>query len=299
MLYCNKIEMFLLQYPEYSDSSKHLRQLINIMTVNPNLAALMRVIEDNQDKMPEGEYLAAMNALGALHREIPAPLPPLFAVAVDPLAPPPSYAASVPLFQQAQYPYGMDRVEYDAWYRVSHEHPEYFGISVEDWLESSQEGRDRVVREATEMVANNLERRYQNPEPEECSFVARHAVGPWRMRGRWECVCGYKGYVRNWQKHEQSERHQDWAKHRMVSRRKIELMKKAIQKDEEGEFCRFKPQSLTDFGGIRCFVTTQEKNEWTNPERYVAFHQTPIPTADGVGRWFVHHRELWSRIYVE
>ena len=43
------------------------------MAVNPNLAALMRVIEDNQDKMPEGEYLEAMNALGALHREIPAP----------------------------------------------------------------------------------------------------------------------------------------------------------------------------------------------------------------------------------
>ena len=28
----------------------------------------MRVIEDSQDKMPEGQYLAAMNALGALHR---------------------------------------------------------------------------------------------------------------------------------------------------------------------------------------------------------------------------------------
>jgi hypothetical protein len=38
------------------------------MTVNPNLATLMRVIEDQQYKMPEGEYLQAMNALGALHR---------------------------------------------------------------------------------------------------------------------------------------------------------------------------------------------------------------------------------------
>jgi hypothetical protein len=38
------------------------------MSVNKNLATLMRVIEDSQDKMPEGEYLAAMNALGALHR---------------------------------------------------------------------------------------------------------------------------------------------------------------------------------------------------------------------------------------
>jgi hypothetical protein len=44
-----------------------------IMSVNLNLATLMRVIEDAQDKMPEGEYLAAMNALGALHRVVPAP----------------------------------------------------------------------------------------------------------------------------------------------------------------------------------------------------------------------------------
>ena len=38
------------------------------MIVNPNLATLMRVIEENQDKITEGEYLEAMNALGALHR---------------------------------------------------------------------------------------------------------------------------------------------------------------------------------------------------------------------------------------
>ena len=38
------------------------------MAVNPNLATLMRVIEENQDKMTEGEYLDAMNALCALHR---------------------------------------------------------------------------------------------------------------------------------------------------------------------------------------------------------------------------------------
>ena len=40
------------------------------MSVNPNLATLMRVIEEAQYKMPEGEYLAAMNALGALHRVV-------------------------------------------------------------------------------------------------------------------------------------------------------------------------------------------------------------------------------------
>ena len=44
--------------------------VLPIMSVNPNLATLMRVIEEAQDKMPEGEYLAAMNALGALHRVV-------------------------------------------------------------------------------------------------------------------------------------------------------------------------------------------------------------------------------------
>ncbi len=279
------------------------------MAVNPNLAALMRVIEDNQDKMPEGEYLEAMNALCALHRQIPVPPPgPAHALlmagaaaahpAVPP--PPPSYAASVPLFQQPQFPYGMDRVEYAAWHRVSNEHPEYFGISVEDWIELSHEERDDAIRGATEMVVNTLERRYKNPEPEECTFIARHAVGPWRMRdGKWECVCGYKGLSRHWQKHEQSERHKEWAKHRTVSRRKIDMMKRMIQKDEEGVLTRFNPQSQTDLGGIRTFLVTQERNEWTHPELYVEFHRSPIPTADGVGRWFVHHRELWGRVYVD
>ncbi len=44
------------------------------MSVNPKLAALMRIIEENQDKISEGEYLEAMNALGSLHREVPPPM---------------------------------------------------------------------------------------------------------------------------------------------------------------------------------------------------------------------------------
>ena len=46
------------------------------MTINPNLATLMRVIEENQDKITEGEYLEAMNALGALHRAATLAAPP-------------------------------------------------------------------------------------------------------------------------------------------------------------------------------------------------------------------------------
>ena len=46
------------------------------MIVNPYLATLMRVIEENQDKITEGEYLEAMNALGALHRAAALAAPP-------------------------------------------------------------------------------------------------------------------------------------------------------------------------------------------------------------------------------
>ena len=297
--------MFFLQYMKLSDSTnERTTNRYENMTVNPNLATLMRVIEDQQDKMPEGEYLEAMNALGALHRIAPAP--PLAAAAQA--GPPPSYAASVPLFQQPQLPHGMDRVEQDAWYRVSREHPEYFGISVDDWIELSEEERNDAIRGATEMVVNQLERRYKNPEPEECPFIARHAVGGWRVGAHehqwWECVCGYTGKTKNWQKHEQSERHQDWAKHRTVSRRKIANMKKEVERDERGDVCRYKPQSRTEFGGIRYFQVNQERNEWTHPELYAdPVHRNPIPTAVGslLSKWFVHPRiqRHNSREYVE
>lgn len=277
------------------------------MAVNPNLAALMRVIEDNQDKMPEGEYLEAMNALGALHREIPAPvaapmaavmLPMGGGVAASPVGPPPSYAASVPMFQfnVVGLPPGMDRIEHSAWIRVKHDHPEYFGISAEDWMEFPQADRNRLLREATEMSVNRFELECRNPEPQECPFIARHAVGTWHTtRYMWECVCGYKGLCRNWQKHEQSERHQDWAKHRTVSRRRIENMKRQILRDEAGELFRFKPLSAVERGGIRCFIVRQEKNEWTHPEFYDEIHRSANPN----GKWFVHNREHWARVYVE
>ncbi len=270
------------------------------MAVNPNLAALMRVIEDNQDKMPEGEYLEAMNALGALHREIPAPMAPMAVMGggggAGPAGPPPSYAASAPLFQQPNpLLLGMDRIEYAAWSRVKNDHPEYFGISAEDWMEIQQDDRNRFLREATEMCVNRFEQSCHNPDPEECPFIARHAVGMWHMtRGSWECVCGYKGRCKNWKKHEESERHQEWAKHRTVSRRRIENMKKQIMRDEAGELVRYKPLSLVERGGIRCFLARQEKNEWTHPEMFAEVHRSATPD----GKWFVYPREHRARQYV-
>jgi len=261
------------------------------MAVNPNLAELMRVIEDNQDKLPEGEYLVAMNALGALHRELPA--------AATAAPPAPLFVGERPRAVVTMPPGMEDRSEQAAWYRVMNDHPEHHSITPDEWIEFSVEERKIFVREATEIVVNRLEACCRNPAPEECPFIARHAVDNWRMEGVWECVCGYKGYCRNWQRHEQGERHQDWAKHRTVSRRKIGRMKCEIRRDERGELCRYNPLSQTDFGGIRCFVTRQERNEWTHPELYTESQRKPIPTADGVGTWFVYPRPLFGRVYVD
>ena len=279
------------------------------MAVNSKLATLMRVIEDNQDKMQEVEYLDAMNALCALHREIPADGADAAdaAAAADGGGPPPSYSASVSLFLTPEAI--EERVNEAAWYRVTHEHPEQFGITLSIWNEVSQEERDMMLHEATECVVNKLERRWVNPEPEASPFIARHAIGGWRIGGGddehqwWECACGYTGKTKHWQKHEQSERHQDWAKHRTVSRRKITQMKLAVERDEQGDVCRYKPLSRTDLGGIRYFQVNQERNEWTHPELYAGpVHRNPIPSADGTGMtWFVHPRiqRHNSREYLE
>lgn len=264
------------------------------MAVNPNLAELMRVIEDNQSKIPEGEYLAAMNALGALHREIP-----MATVAVS--SPPPAHAA---VHRSIVMPPGMeeDHAEQAAWYRVTNDHPDHFGISPEEWIQYPEHHRRIFLHEATEIVVNRRESSARNPEPEECPFIARHAVGGWCVIGVWECVCGYKGYCRHWQKHEQSERHREWAKHRTVSRRKIERMKREIRRDEEGELCRFNPISQSDLGGIIFFITRQERNEWTHPELYTESQRSPIltSTANGIRTtWFVHSRIPHpERVYV-
>jgi hypothetical protein len=297
-----KLKSFSYNMLHTAIKQHRLRTIQQRMTVNPNLAALMRVIEDNQDKMPEGEYLEAMNALGALHREIPVPAPVVaMAVAMGGGGrPPPSYAASAPLFrqllqQQPALPNGMDHIERAAWHRVKHDHPEHNGISAEDWMDFPQDVRNQFLREATDVAVNRYEVCCRNPLPTECPFIARHSVGPWRMAGSWECVCGYKGLCRNWSKHEHSERHQDWAKHRTVSRRRIENMKKDIRRDESGSLVQFKPLSHVEKGGIKYFVVSQEKNEWTNPEMYAEIHRS----ADPNGKWMVHHREYRSRQYVE
>ncbi len=269
--------------------------------VNPKLATLMRVIEDNQDKMTEGEYLEAMNALCALHRE---------STSID--AHSRAQQAPVDAAQQAQsfslfahqpeIAPGMSQAERVAWMRVTkcHPDPQCNRITSQEWLETEYRVRYRMVREATEQSVAKREQLFTNPDPSVCTFIARHAVGHWSMATDddcWVCVCGYSGKTKNWKKHAESERHQDWAKHRTVGRRQIEKMKCYIRDDEAGDLVSFAPYP----GGIRYYPVTQEKNEWTHPELYVGIHTQPIPasTPDGTERWFVHRRNTRAREYVQ
>ena len=271
------------------------------MAVNPNLATLMRVIEDNQDKMPEGEYLEAMNALGALHRiaAIPAAVRPLPS-SIPYSGLPPSYTASFPLFSghnvvgvasaAASASGGtiaqIDEDQLRVWRHVS----QYLGgryrdMTPQEWMEQTQEQRDQLNREATLKLTEFCEEKYRNPNPKVCAFIARHAVGPWTFgtnESQWTCVCGYRGKSKNWKAHEEGERHQDWANHRIVPKRIIDMMK-SNTRDQDGILIRFKAPLQ---GGIRYFPVQQERNEWTNPELYTE----GLRMADGNGNWFVHER---------
>ncbi len=279
----------------------------------------MRVIEDNQDKMTEGEYLDAMNALAALHREVTIQQQP----PQPPAGPPPSYQASAAagLFA-SQLPEVMNgnRTEAFAWQRVRNHHPDPYTnrITAEQWLQTPYVERFRMLREATEYIVRIMETTQRTPEPSVCPFITRHAVGLWSMEEddgntNWECVCGYTGKVKNWKKHEQSERHQDWAKHRTVSRRKIEKMKAMNRDDEVGNFTRFagygpNPDGLYP-GGIRVYTVWQDKNEWTHPELFAEFHRSPAPVfqLDEAGnlknttmtQWFVHRRNILATQHIQ
>ena len=270
------------------------------MTVNPELAILMRVIEDHQDKMPEGEYLAAMNALGALHRVAPVPAdipsghPPAYfqpqsLLPVYGVAEAPNYRNHISLIEM------MGRNDYLTWLRVKGKIPEQAHMTPEDWLALTQEQQNSLNREATLKMVESHEINHRNPDPKVCPFIARHAVGRWNLHNEhstWTCACGYHGKSKNWKKHEESDRHKDWAKHRFVPRRTIEMMKSRIQRDEEGQILYF---SLPLNGGIRYFLVSQERNEWTHPNIYSEFHREK----NGNGTWFVHRREDGAHYYIE
>ena len=294
-MHFKKIEMFLkcIYNVSLSKTNHIMCEYFELSATDPRLATLMRVIEDNQEKITEGEYLEAMNALGSLHHEIPRPVQPSL--------------ITIPLLRT--FPPGMagNLTEMRAWELVSFTHPNpmFQRISPEEWIALPYDTRFGILRSANDHKIS-LREETQNPDPSVCPFMARHAVGYWGLRNDnecWECVCGYRGKTKNWKKHESSERHQEWAKHRTVTRRKIQKMKARINYDDPGSFTPYVYVSIgqPDLypGGIKVYLVTQERNEWTNPEMFSEVHRSPIPTDDGRGQtWFIHPRNTREREYV-
>ena len=268
--------------------------------VNPNLAALMRVIEDHQSKMPEGEYLVAMNALGALYRveeetKIRGAAAAAAAAAVA-RPPPPSYRESVHLFADPPLQGRVGDVDYQAWLRVTRELPEFSRVTLEHWMTISEQDRTQLLRDATENIAAKFERQFRNPDASVCPFISRHSVGSWKFGtddASWTCVCGYSGKSKHWKKHEESDRHQEWAAHRTVSRRTITKMRDKIEEDKIGQLVRFNP-TCANRSGVRCFLACQDENEWTRPEMF----PEPLRKVQYDGTWVVHNNNpIWPRQY--
>jgi hypothetical protein len=298
--------------------------------VNPRLETLMRVIEDNQDKMTEGEYLEAMNALGGLYRDatsnsnsnsggsaaniIPQNPPPYSAVAIDLFRS--SYSMSVGL------PAGMTREDVLSLNSVKKELVEHREMTPDEWMALTNRQRFDLMVQATLKIIGEFEREYRNPDPKTCPFIARHAVGRWSFGSEmamWTCVCGYHGKSKHWEKHASSDRHLDWEKHRTVSRRAISNMKKQIIRDEGGIYVKFNPFNCASVSvalsaprndgpldvdnirygvsGIRCFLVQQERNEWTHPENYPPILREPLDPAKNL--WYVQRREDRSFLYVQ
>jgi hypothetical protein len=260
-------------------------------SVNPNLATLMRIIEDHQSKMPEGEYLVAMNALCALHRgEEETKIHSAIAAAAA--RPPPSYRESVHLFAEQSQQRSVGEVDYQAWLRVTRELPDYSGVSLEHWMTVSEQDRTHLLRNATEKIAATFELQFRNPDATVCPFISRHSVGAWRFGtedASWTCVCGYSGKSKHWKKHEESERHREWAAHRTVSRRVITKMKARIQEDSNGHLVRLNP-TCANPSGVRCYLTHQDENEWTSPEMF----PEACRKARDNGTWDVIVKQHWA-----
>jgi hypothetical protein len=153
----------------------------------------------------------------------------------------------------------------------------------EEWVAMSQEEQNELNRVSARKIAEKHERTYRNPVPSTCPFVARHAVGSWHETETWTCVCGYSGKMKHWKKHENSARHQNWAQHRIVPEKMVNIMRQQIAKDECGSLIQFiRPLS----GGFRYYPVRQERNEWTHPELY----PETLRLNEGQG-WFVHPRD--------
>jgi hypothetical protein len=189
------------------------------MSVNPNLATLMGLIDELQEQMPEGKYLEAMNALRDLHGIVPIPRPP----------PPPPVAFRLPeggvrlTDRETSLRIRLSREIEQANERLPRivtclRNPDLWGIVCKDWnkeqtpkieeirlpttwghwtrgSESSlvprieswwmtrgEEHKKYLIQKTLEIRYERVKKDYEenkNPDLAVCPFVSRHAIGKW------------------------------------------------------------------------------------------------------------------------
>jgi len=247
------------------------------MTVNPNLATLMSLVEDLQDQMSEGKYLEAMNALRDLHRR-PAPPAAAAAAAEAPFQVPAGSIELTPaewqLYMEAKARRDRQRQhrpevqkEYEGYNKLK-EACDEANVTLHEWMAMEHSARIPIIRRALELKMKQENGHRPEVSPEVCPFIARHAIGRWGSPytpdATWNCVCGSKNILsKNWKTHEQGDKHQEWHNgNRIVSKAKKAWM---MAHTGPGTSTHRLLGSSISYESYGANFSLQTPNEWTHP----------------------------------
>lgn len=270
------------------------------MSVNPNLATLMGLIDELQDQMPEGKYLEAMNALRDLHDgRVRAPPPPPFVVPVGHIQLTPADIQRYEEMKQRRILNDRQEPPVVTGYKECkylRDACNELNVTMLEWYAMEYEERLPIIQRTLEISFEVEKKRYKagkNPSPEVCPFISRHAIGRWydptkphheTWRGKWDCVCGSKNILcKNWRQHEVSDKHQVWAKARAVTKAKARSM---YNHRKDGGFTHIRHMC-----GHRVKWTwqyephsPQDRNEWTHPELFAGKPLDWLPPRDPIAK---------------
>jgi len=247
------------------------------MSVNPNLATLMGLVEDLQDQMPEGKYLEAMNALRDLHKNPslrPAAVPAPFQVP----------EGSIELTPGEWLLYIDAKARRDIQHRhrpevqIAYESPSGYSkiktacdeanVTLAEWMAMEHPARRPIIRRALELQMKQNDLYHTDVSPEVCPFIARHAVGRWGSpytpNATWNCVCGSKNILsKNWKTHEEGDKHQAWHNGGRI----VTKPKKTWMKANTGPETKFHTLlGITiHYESYGAKFALQTPNEWTHP----------------------------------
>jgi hypothetical protein len=265
------------------------------MSVNPNLATLMNLVDELQDQMPEGKYLEAMNALRDLHvgrvRPPPQPVRPAPALPLALVVPEGHVRLTLEdearmtamIARRRQHNENLHPVV-KAW-RGDGYNPYLMvrkacgGMIESEWCGLTAEQRLPLVISALRWIFSHATEDWSpNPDAEVCPFMSRHAIGRWfdparRLiqnynghesydRARWNCVCGSKDLLcKNWETHKHSDKHRKWHEAgRKVGRGRTQEMRDRVTTLVE----RGEPQLRME-GKVREEELLGVKIKWTLP----------------------------------